>query len=148
VILGALTETSRLEAAQPDFAQAFQFLRRPDLAHLQPGRLPIADNRIYALIQRGPGRRREEARLEAHQQYIDIQYIVSGTDDMGWRPRSSCLRPVDPYSPDKDIQFFFDAPESWVPVHAGSFVVFYPEDAHLPSISNGELHKVVIKIAV
>lgn len=148
MILGSLTETSRLEAAQPAFVQAFRFLRRPDLALLQPGRIPIADNRIYALVQRGPGRRREDARLETHQQYLDIQYIVSGTDDMGWRDRSTCRRPADAYAPEKDIQFYLDAPDTWIPVHAGAFVVFFPEDAHLPSISAGELHKIVIKIAV
>ena len=36
----------------------------------------------------------------------------------------------------------------WLPVASGMFVVFFPEDAHLPLISPGLIHKVVVKVAV
>jgi YhcH/YjgK/YiaL family protein len=52
------------------------------------------------------------------------------------------------YDADKDIGFFKDQPDSWTPVPPGSFVIFFPQDAHAPLVSSGELHKVVLKIAV
>jgi len=36
----------------------------------------------------------------------------------------------------------------WCPVPAGSFAVFFPEDAHAPMVSDGEVHKVILKVAV
>jgi beta-galactosidase beta subunit len=45
-------------------------------------------------------------------------------------------------------QFFTDPPEAWLPVHNGTFAIFFPEDAHLPLISPGQIHKVVVKVAV
>jgi beta-galactosidase beta subunit len=52
------------------------------------------------------------------------------------------------YDADKDIMFFKDPPDNWTPVPAGSFVIFFPQDAHAPLVSSGELHKAVLKIAV
>ncbi|MGC8779540.1 MAG: YhcH/YjgK/YiaL family protein [Anaerolineae bacterium] len=31
-------------------------------------------------------------------------------------------------------------------VGPGEFAIFFPDDAHLPMISDGELHKVVMKV--
>ena len=46
------------------------------------------------------------------------------------------------------IGFFNDQPKSWTPVSAGSFVIFFPQDAHAPLVGGGEIHKAVLKIAV
>jgi len=67
---------------------------------------------------------------------------------MGWRSKSSCNHPSSEYDHEADIQFFNDAPDLWFPVAAGVFAVFFPEDAHMPLISSGQIHKVVVKIAV
>ena len=44
--------------------------------------------------------------------------------------------------------FFNDEPDSRTPVPAGSFVIFFTEDAHAPFISSGEIHKVIVKVAI
>jgi beta-galactosidase beta subunit len=49
---------------------------------------------------------------------------------------------------DEDIGFFNDEPDAFIPVRAGYFVIFFPEDSHMPLIGDEVLHKVVIKIAV
>ena len=43
---------------------------------------------------------------------------------------------------------FTDQPTAWTAVGPGEFAIFFPEDAHLPLISDGELHKVVVKVQV
>ncbi|MBU0479904.1 MAG: YhcH/YjgK/YiaL family protein [Proteobacteria bacterium] len=130
------------------FAEAFDFLNRPDLRELEIGRHEIAGDRVYAMVAIVPGREREGAMLEAHNRYIDIQMVLSGTDEMGWKARSACTSPVGRYDRLTDEQLYADEPVSWIPVRNGSFVIFFPEDAHLPLISAGEIHKVVVKIAV
>jgi len=128
------------------FEKAFEFLARPDLKDLAAGKYEIDGDRVYAMVQIGPGREKEGALLEAHRDYIDIQLVLEGLDEMGWKATSTCVNPKGEYIADDDARLYSDSPDAWITVGAGSFVVFYPADAHMPSISDGQLHKVVIKV--
>jgi YhcH/YjgK/YiaL family protein len=55
--------------------------------------------------------------------------------------------PAGTYDPGRDIEFFTDRPDVWIPVKPGQFVVFFPEDAHAPLVGAGEIHKIVVKVA-
>lgn len=142
-----ILENGRLYAGlHGGFAQAFQFLSRTDLTHLELGRHEIDGDKVYALVAREPGRKKKDAELEVHEKYIDIQLVLEGTDEMGWRPKSSCTQPSCDYDPEKDFQLFADEPDAWIRTKPGVFAIFFPEDAHMPLISSGELHKVVVKV--
>ena len=131
------------------FAKAAPFLARPDLAQLPAGRHEIDGDEVFAMVYRGVGRKRETARLESHRQYIDIQCVLAGLDTMGWIPLAQCRKPDGDYIPQRDVRFFLDEPVAWLPVHPGSFCIFLPEDAHMPSIAPApDIDKVVIKVAV
>jgi YhcH/YjgK/YiaL family protein len=144
-----LFANARLYATlHPGFAPAFAFLAGTGLRDLPPGRYEIDGERIYAMVQRGPGRSREEAFLETHDRYMDIQFVLAGADSMGWKPRSRLAEISREYDETSDVAFYGDEPDAWITVGEGAFVVFFPDDAHLPSISSEEIHKVVVKIAV
>ncbi len=148
IIVDRLANAEQYAGMHPRFEKAFAFLRRDDLTHLAEGRHEIDGDRLFCLISNGPGRSRDEAPLEAHRKYIDIQYVMAGTDEMGWKPTSACEIVEVRYDPEKDIAFFGDAPQTWTPVPAGSFAIFFPRDAHAPLVSSGRIHKAVLKIAV
>lgn len=148
MILDVLENAPRYLALHQGFAQAFEFLRRADLKELPVGSDEIDGERIFAMVARDPGRNKEDALLETHQKYIDIQLVLAGTDDMGWKPRAACQKPTGDYDQDEDIRFFADRPDAWLATASGAFAIFFPEDAHLPLISPGEIHKVVVKVAV
>lgn len=146
MILDTLENGARYQPLHEAFGKAFAFLSDPALAGLPPGRHAIDGDRLFAIVSDGPGRRREEAPLEVHRRYVDIQYVLSGTDEMGWAPAAACAPPAVPYDPDKDIAFLPDRPSAWISVPAGSFAIFFPEDAHAPLVSEGIVRKVVVKI--
>ena len=148
MILDKLENAENYYDMHPDFEKAFAFLRQKGLAGLPADRYEIDGERLFCMISKGPGRSRAEAKLEAHRKYIDIQYVIAGADEMGWKPTSACARVDTPYNADKDIEFFKDKPDRWTEVPAGSFVIFFPQDAHAPMVSNEEIHKAVLKIAV
>ena len=148
IIINQLQHAERYFKMHPEFEKAFTFLRRDDLAELPAERYEIDGDRLFCMISKGPGRSRAEAKLEAHRKYIDIQYVIAGTDEMGWKPTADCKVIDTNYDADKDIMFFKDQPDSWTPVPAGSFVIFFPQDAHAPLVSKGEIHKAVLKVAV
>lgn len=138
----------RYESLHPGFRQGIEFLRSRDLESLPSGRIDLDGDRLFALINRDPGKGRSGARLEAHRKYIDIQYLVSGREEIGWRPTAQCRDLTDPYSESRDIMFFADQPLTWIELPVGKFMIFYPEDAHAPLAATGENLKVVIKVAV
>ena len=148
VIINKLQHAERYYNMHPAFEKAFAFLRQDGLADLPAGRQQIDGDSLFCIISKGPGRSRAEAKLEAHRKFIDIQYIIAGTDEMGLKPITACKLTDTGYDAEKDIEFFKDQPDSWKPVPAGSFVIFFPENAHAPLVSSGEVHKVVLKIAV
>lgn len=121
---------------------------RPDLKELPVNRYKIDGDLIYAIVDKGPGRNRKDAMLETHEKYIDIQLVLAGTDEMGWKPKASCVQPSGKYSPKKDLQFFSDEPDAWLATLPSVFTIFFPDDAHMPMISSGHLHKVIAKVAV
>ncbi len=148
MILDVLENAHRYGALHKGFAKAFEFLLRPDLKGLPVGKHEIDSQRVYATVSRDYGRKKADALLEVHEKFIDIQAVLAGTDCMGWKPRSSCRQPRGIYDRKKDILFFADEPDAWLSTRGGAFAIFFPEDAHMPLISSGRIHKVVVKVAV
>lgn len=148
MILDTIQQANRYLTLNPGFAAAFAFLDRPDLPELPVGRYEIDGDKVYALVQRQPGHKPDAGKLEAHRKYIDIQVVLGGVDTMGWRPTPTCAGIALPYSDEKDVMLFTDQPTAWTAVGPGEFAIFFPEDAHLPMISDGELYKVVLKVHV
>jgi biofilm protein TabA len=148
MILDVLENAHRYPALNTGFAKAFEFLMRPDLEELPVGRYEIDGELVYAMVSTNSGRRKEDALLETHERYIDIQLVLAGTDTMGWKPRSLCKRPRGEYDRNNDARFFSDEPDAWISVKSGAFAIFFPEDAHMPLISSGQIHKVVVKVSV
>ena len=147
MILATLALADRYATLHPLFARAFAFLRDTDLKALEPGKHPVLDERIFAIVESCEGRTRQEAKLECHRRYIDIQLVLEGVDEMGWKPLTECVDPVSDYNEARDIRFFNDPPSSWIATPAGSFCLFFPDDAHAPLVSSGLIRKVVVKIA-
>ncbi|MBH57567.1 MAG: YhcH/YjgK/YiaL family protein [Planctomycetaceae bacterium] len=126
--------------------KGFEFLQRPELASLEDGVHEIQGRDVYAIIARGNGVGREQAMLEAHRNYLDIQYVIEGTDKIGWLERDFVERVKDPYDAEKDLEFFYDRPASWIQVPAGSFAIFLPQDIHAPLATSQYVHKAVVKV--
>jgi YhcH/YjgK/YiaL family protein len=148
MLIDYLQNADRYLPLHPGFARGLAFLRRADLAQLPDGRHEIDGERVFAIVSRGQGRGREQSLLEAHRRYIDIQFVISGEDCIGWLPISDCQRVSAPYDASEDLELFFDRPPTWLAVSTGAFAVFYPEDAHAPLATRGPIHKAVVKVAV
>ena len=129
------------------FPRAFEFVRQTDLLALAPGRYPIVGDDLFVIVESVAGRSRDEAKLECHRKYIDIQFVLEGVDEMGWKSLADCREPLDDYSAERDIQFFRDAPASWIATPPMAFCIFFPEDAHAPLVATGNIRKVIFKIA-
>ncbi|MFA7239335.1 MAG: YhcH/YjgK/YiaL family protein [Sulfuricellaceae bacterium] len=148
MILDTLTNADRYTTLNKRFPRAFEFLRNTDLNALAPGRHPIDGEHLVAIVETSAGRSRDAAKLECHRRYIDIQLVLGGIDEMGWKPLCDCREPLADYHAEKDIQFFRDTPASWIATPPGAYCIFFPEDAHAPLVGAGVIRKVIVKVAV
>jgi len=146
MILDVLENAHRYLFMNKGFTRAVEFLLRPELKELPVGKYEIDEERVFAMVSKDMGLKKEDALLETHEKFIDIQLVLSGTDDIGWKPKSLCNQPTGEYDPNSDLQFFTDTPNTWLSIESGEFAIFFPEDAHMPMISSGKIHKVVVKI--
>ena len=89
------------------------------MGQLPEGRQEIDGSRLYAMVIRGQGKGLKGAKLEVHRRYIDIQYSITGSDVIGWKPTATCRDPEQAYDEQKDLQFFRDAADSWVTIPPG-----------------------------
>ncbi|MDF7807828.1 YhcH/YjgK/YiaL family protein [Pontiellaceae bacterium B12219] len=147
MILDTLENAAKYAGLKNGLSEGFGFLDQPDVAELKPGKYEISGDLVFAIVEKNEGRKIADGKLEAHRKYMDIQYIISGNESMGWSPRAD-LTGSEGYDPKRDLEFFTDAPQSIVKVPPGSFTIFLPSDAHLPGIGTGPIHKIVIKVAV
>lgn len=147
MILDTLENAARYAGFKAGISEGFGFLDQPGVADLEPGKYEITGDLVFAIVEKNDGRKVEDGKLEAHRNYLDIQYIISGDESMGWSPLSD-LDSSKGYDADRDLEFFDDAPQTLVKVPPGSFTIFLPTDAHLPGVGNGPIHKIVVKVAV
>jgi YhcH/YjgK/YiaL family protein len=148
MILAPLFQLPRYTALHPLFPQLLDFIQQTDLRTLPAGIHPILGEDLFVIVEKVSGRSREAAKLECHRRYIDIQLVLSGVDEMGWRALATCQQPIDEFNPARDIQFFEDTPSAWIATPPDTFCLFFPDDAHAPLVSTGEIHKLIFKIAV
>lgn len=148
MILDTLSNLDRYATLHPLFPRVIAFIRSTNLNALSAGIYPIIDKQLFVIVEETQGRSRNEAKLECHRKYIDIQLVLQGTDEMGWKPLAACQKPVSDYNEERDIQFFNDEADSWISTPANAFCIFFPEDAHAPLVSANRIRKLIFKIAV
>jgi uncharacterized protein, YhcH/YjgK/YiaL family len=89
---------------------------------------------------------KEQAKLETHNKFIDIQIPLSGVEVMGYTAGADC-KPADAaYNAEKDITFFEGLADSYIAVKPGMFAIFFPEDGHAPGITETGVKKVIVKV--
>ena len=117
------------------------------LESLEPATYPLSCGKV--MVQCGTTKPWEGALLEAHREYLDIQYIVKGAEVVGWAPTDT-LTPADEFNTVKD-KGMYAGPNSPMRIDGGYCYVVYPEDAHQPGVhlnAPKEYVKLVIKLPV
>ena len=122
------------------------YLTSTDFSKMEDGRHEINED-MYVNVQ--TYQTKEDALFEAHRDYIDIQYVIDGEEQIGVTDYSSCSESI-PYDKEKDIEFL-EGNGVFYPLRAGEYMILYPEDAHKPSITldkQSTVRKAVVKVRV
>lgn len=149
MIIDTLENAGRYAGVHPLFAQAFAYLNNTDLTALEDGKYDISEGlKSIASNKKGKTAAESLAKFECHNKNIDIQFCISGNEQIGWKPRAKCVTPNGEYSDEKDVQFYNDEPDMFFSLTAGQFVILFPEDVHAPMIGDDLIKKLVIKVKI
>ncbi len=125
------------------------WLEETDLKELSDGKYEIDGSNVYASVQ--TYETKQDAKYESHQNYIDIQCVISGMEKIGVTDLSNCTTCIE-YNSERDLEFYnINCKEEFLELTEGQFIILYPHDAHKPSICINTLStvkKVVVKVAV
>ncbi len=151
MIYGRLDNLAAEAGTLPDnILKGLKFLAETDLANAEPGRIDIDGDQMFALVQDYTTKSPSEKRPEAHESYIDIQFVFSGKEAIGFAPLVEMPEVVKDLMEEHDVRFFGDVPdECFLTFSAGSYAVFYPWDIHRPGCwaeQAEDVRKVVVKI--
>ncbi|HCD46186.1 MAG TPA: YhcH/YjgK/YiaL family protein [Lachnoclostridium sp.] len=131
------------------YEKAVDFLKNTDLESLAPGKYEIDGKNVFANVTEYTTVPWEEAKYEAHHNYTDIQYMISGSETMTYARIDELTEKV-PYNDEKDVVFYDNEnPGLKVVVKAGEYMIFNPWDGHKPKAAAGEpamIKKVIVKI--
>lgn len=124
--------------------EALKFLAETDFSATELGKYTLTDD-IYYMVQEYDTKPKTVS--EVHEQYIDIQLIVSGEEIIGVAP-IECEKQLVDAKPEKDV-WHYTCDTQAMTLHAGEFMVLYPSDIHMPGATLGDpvaVRKVVVKV--
>ncbi len=130
--------------------KAFQFLAKEDFQNMEKGRYELEGTNLFATVDEYVPKKMADAQFEAHRVYADIQVVVSGAEQMGLAPYDATVITI-PYDEEKDIMFMSATDAKDLIARPSRFFLFFPSDAHRPSVRIDEndsslVKKVVVKV--
>ena len=147
MILDSLGHSEVYAGLHPFFPAAFAWLRALD-PEIPDGRYELGDPGLFAIVQSYETAPSSVKKWETHRLYVDIQYMVSGSELIGYNLRESLVI-RDHYNEAKDAEFYEPpATCSELILPSGFLAVFLPQDAHQPGVMIDQplpIRKVVIK---
>lgn len=146
MVVDTLDNLEKYASLNPLFAQAIEFLKSTDLNALEVGKTELKGSDLVVNVQQTAPKTKEQAKLETHNVFIDIQIPLSGVEVMGYTAGKDC-KPADaPYNAEKDITFFEGLADDYITVKPGMFAIFFPQDGHAPGITPTGVKKVIVKV--
>lgn len=146
MIKAKLSDAKKYAALHPEFAMCFETLSEIS-KDFKSGEIKRGDVRF--LCQEYLTKDASEKKLEVHRKFIDIQFLVSGTEKIFFGDIADFPVKV-PYDAEKDAEFLSGSPIDSATLKAGDFAVFFPEDAHKAGCKAenlaSDVKKVVVKV--
>ena len=130
---------------------AIKYLKENDFVSMETGVYEIQGKDIYAQVFDAQTEPVEKKRPEVHEKYVDVQFLASGRERLGFAPDMGKCE-VDERIDERDLIFYKEVEnEGFIEATPGCYCIFFPNDVHRPAVMADEamtVRKVVVKVAV
>ena len=153
MILGHIGQSEQEGSLYPRIIQkGLTYLRNTDFSAVADGKYKIDGESLVAIISEYSPAAREDRKAETHNKHVDIQYIDSGEEIIGFGSLANGVETFEGYLAEKDATFFKSVDnEVDIKVVQGMYAVFFPWDIHRPGCISQpgiKVRKVVLKLKV
>lgn len=149
MIIADIKDRERYFALHEKIELLWEYVLSHDLAHAPAGRIAIDGERVFINVDDSEMQPAEERPLEVHRRYIDVQIPLTASETVGWKPLAALTTAATkPFDAARDIAFYRERAQAYLPVHPGQFYIMFPEDAHAPIIGNGKIRKAIGKLMI
>lgn len=131
--------------------RAINYLKDNDFINMEPGVYEIEGKKMYAQVFDTETGAKETKKPEVHEKFLDVQFLASGEEKLGFTPDTGKYEVVEKYE-ERDLIFYKEVEnEGFITATPGCFCVFFPFDVHRPAVCVNEvmkIRKVVIKVSL
>lgn len=149
MIFTSINSTDDFKAYPEAIRKVIDYLKANDFVKMETGVYELEGKDIYVQVfdaKTGPV---EEKRPESHEDYLDIQYLASGEEKLGFTPNTGNYE-VDEHIVERDLIFYKSVEnEGFINAVPGCISIFFPCDIHRPAVAVNEpmtVRKVVVKV--
>lgn len=148
MIIDNIKNAARYEA-MPFITRALSYAEKYSDETLEIGRYEI-DDKLAAVVNSYMTAPPEPDKYENHREWIDVQYVIEGVEEIRVCPREG-MEPATVFDVPADYEFC-KTPEHYTSLvlKAGDFAVLWPDETHSPQLAaNGEpcrTRKIIFKV--
>lgn len=150
MIVDKLVNLEQYVHLHPNFKTALEYIKNNDLSQLEVGKYEIDGKEVYLMREDYEPRPLEKCYFEGHQNYADIQIVLSGFEYMGYHNiQKEGITITDAYNPEKDVEKYQIKNFTKVYLNDQMFAIVLPQDLHMPKLATEKqsfVKKAVFKI--
>jgi biofilm protein TabA len=133
-------------------AQHMDYLSTRTFDEIEDGVYPVGEDGTYLVVKTTDTIPFSEALPERHQRYMDIHYILAGSETIGFARECEKNQSLE-VTPVIDDHIFFQAVEHEMALtlYPGQYAIFLPDDIHRPWCTGTEtnyVRKALLKVPV
>ena len=132
MIYDTLDNIHLYEGVQPGVVRGLRYLAETDFSKVPDGRQEIDGDDVFANVMSYETKVVNDT-PEAHREYIDIQFLITGEELVGVGPLGEMTDEAEAH-PERDL-WLYHGPTQPLTIGKGRFLVLWPSDAHAPCIA-------------
>lgn len=150
MIYGTIANRNRYRFLEDNIQKCFEYIKENHLEDFENGSYSIEDDIIFFnVVEYMTKTNKSEGFWEAHRRYIDLHYILRGSEKINLNFISK-LKQGDFAEEDDFLPLEGEAAASVI-LTSGDFLICYPEDAHMTALSTTQsapIKKAIFKIRI
>jgi YhcH/YjgK/YiaL family protein len=133
MILDAIEHAFLYNSIHPSLPTFFSALQEYTPTNFPSLTRYLDGNNAFLIFKQYETKSIEDAKLEAHNEYWDIMYMVEGEETVYVKPRKNLAHITTEYTVENEALLAELDPDcTAVHLSAGQFLILFPEDAHCP----------------
>lgn len=152
MIFGNLENLGNITMYPEAIQKALSYLKENDFTDMPSGNYELQGKDLYAQVFERMTVPAEQSEAEVHRQYIDLQYLVRGHEQIGYAPDTLTYEVKEDKLEENDVLFYKSVErETFLEMKEKDFAVFFPNDIHRPTCMYEKqevVKKVVLKISI